>query len=90
MTNIKWYHSPEPTLAAFSRRIRRWEVRKPSCSSGTASARISIPRARLKEATARGDGEVEIAARQELVESLEYRSRTLLEEIKTLRSSGPQ
>jgi hypothetical protein len=54
------------------------------------STDLDSARARLKEATARGDGEVEIAARQELVESLEYRSRTLLEEIKSLRSSGPQ
>jgi hypothetical protein len=54
------------------------------------STDLDSARAHLKEATARGDGEVEIAAQQELVESLEYRSRTLLEEIKSSRSSGPQ
>jgi hypothetical protein len=54
------------------------------------STGLDSARARLTEATARGDGEVEIAALQALLESLEYRSRTLLEQIKSLRSSGPQ
>jgi hypothetical protein len=75
---------------AFAKNSAMGSTQAKSFEWNRVSTDLSSARARLTEATARGDGEVEIAGLQELVESLDFRSRTLLEEIASLRTCGPQ